>query len=73
MSGVKVPKCIDVSKLKLPDGHETLIEKLDRLVFDGTWENFKDQVYSVGAKVLGFRVKNHKVWFDENLLFMRNT
>ena len=43
-----------------------LTERLDGLDFDGTWENFRDQVYSVGAEVLGFRTRKHQDWFDDN-------
>lgn len=42
------------------------MEWLDSLDFNGTWENFKDRVYSVGADVLGFRIRKHKDWFDDN-------
>ena len=71
MSGVNVLKCVNVSKLKQPDVCETLTGRLDRLDFDGTWENVRDRDYSVGAEVLGFRVKNHKAWFDDNDLVTR--
>ena len=66
MTGVQVPKRIDVGKLKDQEFLTDVNAKLDGLDFDGTWENFKDQVYSVGADVLGFRQKKHKDWFDEN-------
>ena len=39
---------------------------MDNVIFDGTWENFKEQVYSVGVEVLGYKGKNHKDWFDDN-------
>ena len=66
MAGVKVPKRIDVGKLKHQQFLNDVNAKLDSLVFDGTWENFKDQVYTVGTEVLGFRQRKHKDWFDEN-------
>ena len=66
MTGVQVPKRIDVGKLKDQEFLTDVNEKLDSLDFDGTWENFKDQVYSVGEDLLGFRQKKHKDWFDEN-------
>ena len=66
MGGVKVPKRIDVTKLKQMDIRATLTERLDSLDFDGAWENFRDQVYSVGAEVLGFRTRKHQDWFDDN-------
>ena len=66
MTGVQVPKRIDVGKLKDQEFLTDVNAKLDSLDFDGTWENFKDQVYSVGEDLLGFRQKKHKDWFDEN-------
>ena len=66
MSGVKMPKRIDVGKLKQPEFHAAINAKLDSLVFDGTWKSFKDQVYTVGSELLGFQQKTHKDWFDEN-------
>ena len=64
--GVKIPKSINVSKLKDPVIRETVSAKLDSLVFDGTWKNFKDQVYSTGLEELGLKQKQHKDWFDDN-------
>ena len=66
MGGVKVPKRIDVSKLKQTDICTTVTERLNELDYDGSWENFRDQVYSVGADVLGFKTRKHRDWFDEN-------
>ena len=66
MSGVKVPKRLDVSKLNDPDMRKAVSDKLDRLEFDGTWDHFKDQVYSVGLESLGLQRRQHKDWFDEN-------
>ena len=67
MSGVKVPKCINVlDRLKQPGMSETLREKLDSLNFDGSWESFKEQFYRVGVHTLGYRTKTHKYWFDDN-------
>ena len=66
MSGVKVPKRINVGKLKQPVICETVREKLDSLDFDGSWENFKENVYEVGVEILGFKSRIHKDWFDDN-------
>ena len=41
-------------------------DKLDRLDFDGTWDQSKEQVYSVGLESLELQWKKHKNWFDEN-------
>ena len=66
MEGVKVPKRINVTKLNQPDVCQQLPDTLDHLKFDGTWENFKDQVYSTGVEVLGMNQRKHRDWFDEN-------
>ena len=66
MSGVKIPKHLDMSKLHDPNMRRTVRDKLDRLDFDGTWDQFKEQVYSsVGLESLGLQRKKHKDWFDE--------
>ena len=66
LEGVKVPKCIDVAKLKSQDIRRTVTAKLDCLYFDGTWENFKDQVYSTGLEELCLKQRHHKDWFNDN-------
>ena len=66
MEGVKVPKRINVSKLNRPDVCQQLSDTFDHLSFDGTWENFKGQVYSIGVEVLGLNQRKHRDWFDEN-------
>ena len=66
MTGVKVPKRIDVAKLEHPEICKTVTDKLGDLSFDGTWENFRDQVYSSGEEILGLKQKQHKDWFDDN-------
>ena len=66
MSGVKIPERHDVSKLHDPNIQRTVRYKLDRLGFDGTWDQFK-QVYSVGLDSLRLQYngKKHKDWFDD--------
>ena len=66
MSGVKVPKRLDVCKLNEPNIRKTVSDKLDSFVFDGTWDHFKEQVYSVGLEFLGLQQRQHRDWFDEN-------
>ena len=66
MTGVRVPKRINVAKLEHPDTRETLSNAFDILRFDGLWGNFRKQVYSVGVDVLGLTRKQHRDWFDEN-------
>ena len=52
LSGVKVPKRLIVSKLHGPNMRSIVRDKLDRLDFDGTWDQSKEQVYSVGLESL---------------------
>ena len=66
MAGVQIPKRIDVEKLKHPLFLEAVNDKLDSLVFDGSWLNYKDQIYSVGTELLGFKKRKNQDWFDEN-------
>jgi hypothetical protein len=66
MEGVKVPKRINVSKLNQPDVCKILCDTFENLHFDGSWENFKNQVYTTGVEVLGLNQKKHRDWFDEN-------
>ena len=65
-TGVKIPKRIDVSKLQNEEVRETLRNTFDNIVFDGTWEQFKTQVYTVGVDVLGLKNSKHRDWFYEN-------
>ena len=66
MTGVQVPKRIDVAKLEHPDTRETLSDAFDSLRFDGYWGNFREQVHSAGVDALGLTRKQHRDWFDEN-------
>ena len=68
ISGVQAPKRIDIEKLKNPEFMFQVKEKLESVVFDGTWENYKEQVYSAGSDVLGFKKRKNRDWFDENNL-----
>ena len=58
MSGVKVPKRLDVCKLNEPNMRKTVSDKLDSFVFDGTWDHFKE--------FLGLQQRQHRDWFGEN-------
>ena len=66
MTGVEVPKRINVNKLKDSKTCESFAEKMSLVSFDGSWENFKDQIYSAGVEVLGLKKTVHRDWFDEN-------
>ena len=55
-----------MSKLNQHDVCRKLCDTFENLNFDGTWENFRNQVYATGVEVLGLNQKKHKNWFDEN-------
>ena len=65
--GVKVPKRIDVSKLKDSGARNALREECDRIDFSGCdWERFKTIVFEKGVETLGLRVIRHQDWFNDN-------
>ena len=66
MEGVKVPKRIDVSKLMQSDICKQYQAKLDQVNLEESWDQFKDNMYAVGADTLGFKKKKHQDWFDDN-------
>ena len=55
MSGVKDLIRLDVSKLHDPNMRRTVIDELDIFDFDGTWDLFDEQVYSVSLESLGLQ------------------
>ena len=57
---------IDVDKLKNLESLVRVKKRLDNVTFDGSWENYKEQVYSAGSDVLGFKKRKNKDWFDES-------
>ena len=65
-TGVKVPKCVDVSKLQNSEVREALRNTFDNIDVGGSWEQFKTQVYTEAVDVLGIKKTNHRGWFDEN-------
>ena len=72
LNGVKVPKRLDVTKLKCEAVRESLQEKLNETHFDGTWEQFKTTMYDTGLEVLGTKENKHRDWFDENSVLISN-
>ena len=70
MSGVKDPKRLDVSKLHDPNMCRTVIDELDIFDFDGTWDQFDEQVYSVSLESRSLQRKNHKDWSGKNDAFI---
>ena len=66
MEGVKVPKRIDVSKLKDSHTLEIVNAALDSLPLDGSWDSYKECILATCSELLGFRQRKKKDWFDEN-------
>ena len=61
-NGVKVPKRIDVTKLKNPDVCKSLSEAYDSVEFDGTLEQFKSTAYKIVVDTLGLKKRRHRDW-----------
>ena len=57
MEGVKVPKRIDVSKLMQADICKQIQAGLDQVNLEESWDQFKSNMYTVGAETLDFRQK----------------
>ena len=53
--GTKLPKRLNVAGLKNAAVKEKLV-----------WGNFKVSVYSTCERILGFRKRKNRDWFDEN-------
>ena len=68
MEGVKVPKRIDVSKLMQDDICKQFQAGLDQVNLEESWDQFKNNMYTVGAETLGFKQRKHQDWFDDNNL-----
>ena len=67
MSGVKVPKRIDVAKLKDPDVKKELSDAFDSLSFDDcACESLKKMVFDTGVDVLGLKKTKQRDWFSDN-------
>jgi hypothetical protein len=67
-NGVKVPKRIDVSKLRDPSVRHSLASAFDQVdLSDCTWDKLKDTLYEKGSEVLGMKVPVHRDWFSDNL------
>ena len=66
-NGVKVPKRIDISRLKDTDVRDALKSEFDQTDFSGCdWGSFKKLVYDKGSETLGLRVTKHRDWFGDN-------
>lgn len=52
MARIKIPKCMNVKKMKQLGVHQQLSDALNKTNFDGSWDNFKDQVHITGTDIL---------------------
>lgn len=73
--GVKAPKRLNISKLKVSNIKQSLVdtleERLDATVLTGqdvetAWAALRDTVYNTAMECLGSTTRKHKDWFDEN-------
>jgi len=66
MEGVKVSKRIVVSKLMQRDICKQYQARLVDLVnLEESWDQFKDNMYTVGVETLGYKQEKHQDWFDD--------
>jgi hypothetical protein len=66
-NGVKVPKRINVAKLKNPDTKRSLMAAFDQVDFTSLdWDGVRDIIYEKGVEILGLKSTKHRDWFDEN-------
>ena len=67
LSGVKVPKRIDVAKLNDGAAREALSSACDAIdLSDCTWEEFKKIIFDQGVGILGLKETRHRDWFSDN-------
>lgn len=73
--GVKTPKRLNISKLKVSDIKQsfadTLEKRLDSTVLEGqdvetAWAALRETLYNTAMECLGPASRKHKDWFDEN-------
>jgi len=73
--GKKVPRRLNVKKLKCPDTVQKLQLNLDNKLenlqpnvesVEEKWASFRDAVYSAALETFGPATRHHQDWFDEN-------
>lgn len=73
--GIKVPKRLNISRLKLCNTEQVLSAAinsqlettyLDTNDVEKCWATFKHLVYSTASETLGITARKHHDWFDEN-------
>ena len=66
-NGVKIPKRINVAKLKNPDIKSFLMAAFDQVDLTSLdWDGIRDVIYGKGVEILGLKSTKHRDWFDEN-------
>ena len=66
-NSVKVPRRIDVGKLKSEHTRADLVSAFNQVDFTNcNWDSLKDVLYQKGSEVLGLRRVKHRDWFEEN-------
>ena len=66
MVNAKVPRKVDVKRLRDPDVQKEFEQASSILEGVWGWETVRDSLYNIGKEVLGFVGKKHQDWFDEN-------
>ena len=61
--GTKLPKRLNVKNTAVK---EKLVREIENISCENSWENFKISVYGTCERILGFRKRKNRDWFDEN-------
>ena len=73
--GMKAPKRLNISKLKIPDIQKSFTDTLEArleatiledLDVEAAWAKLRETVYDTAMDCLGPTARKHKDWFDEN-------
>ena len=63
---VKLPKCLDVSKLHSAEFQEAPAEGMNAVAYTSSWHATKDDLYKVAEETVGTVAAKSRDWFDEN-------
>ena len=63
---VKLPKCLDVSKLHSAEFQEALAEGMNAVAYTSSWDATKDDLYKVAEETVSTVAAKSRDWFDEN-------
>ena len=64
--GTKLPKRLRVAGLKNAAVKEKLVKEIENITCENSWKDFKVSVYSDYERILSFRKRKNRDWFDEN-------